>query len=72
MAQPEPTHPLIAMAVSVLLMLLLWPLAKASGRASGDRLRSLKEDLRQGRTRGYLVLAMVAAILIASFLEPRL
>jgi hypothetical protein len=68
---PEPTHPLIPLVVSGLLMLLLWPLAKASGRASGDRLRSLQEDLRQGRTRGYLVLAVVAAILIASFFERR-
>lgn len=67
--QPEPPHPLIAMAVSGLILLLAWPLAKASGKASGDRLRNLGEDLRQGRLRGLLVLAAVAAILVATFVE---
>jgi hypothetical protein len=61
--------PLIAMAVSGLLALLLWPLAKASGKASGDRMRRLGEDLRQGRSRGFLVMAVVAALLIATFVE---
>ncbi|OZA94820.1 MAG: hypothetical protein B7X57_00150 [Erythrobacter sp. 34-65-8] len=55
------------MAVPVL-MLLVWPLARSSGRAQADRMRQLMGDLRHGRVRGYAIIAAVVTMIVISHL----
>ena len=54
---------LLLLAIPILL-LLFWPMARSSGRLKGDLIRGLADDLAQGRSRGYLIIAIVLAIVV--------
>lgn len=57
-------HPAIRVAGMIALMLLLIVLAIKGGKAKGDRMRGLSDDLMHGKLRGGAILAVVAAIVL--------
>lgn len=52
--------------VAVVLSLLLWPLARAAGKAQADRMRGLRDDLEQGHGRAFAVIGVVVVLVLLS------
>lgn len=59
-----PVHPVLLLALLPLILLLVWPIAKRSGKFEADLTHGLVDDLKQGRSRGYAILAVVVAIIV--------
>jgi hypothetical protein len=57
-------QPILALVLIPVMMLLLWPLALASGRAKANRMRALQDDLQNGRPRGFAILASVIGMIV--------
>ena len=63
--------PLLPLLLLPLILLLVWPLARRSGKLKGDLTRQLVDDLGHGRPRGYAIVAIVLGIvLLATFTGP--
>lgn len=56
--------PLLLLLVPVLLALVLWPLARASGKAEARRMSDLRMDLGQGKARGLAIVAFVVGMVV--------
>jgi hypothetical protein len=67
--ETEFSNPLWQLVIPPAIALLIWPLARRSGRASADRIHELQDDLRHRRPRGYLVLALVALMVLAAWID---
>jgi len=57
------------LATYALVAILVLPLALVSGRAKAERLRELQDDLKNGRLRGYAVVAIVVGVVVVASLE---
>lgn len=59
-------HPLLPLLLMPLILLLVWPLARRSGKLDADLARQLVDDLDRGRARGYAIVAIVLGIVLLS------
>ena len=54
---------------TLLVLLLVLPLAVRTGRAKAERLRGLRDDLINGRARGYWIVAAVILLVVIAKID---
>lgn len=65
----ETLRPLLPLLAIPLILLIVWPLARLSGRAQAQRMHRLGDDLRHGRRKGFYVIAAVVVMLIVTKID---